>query len=163
RFAQIELRRKPLDRAADDAGCVLGIDLAIDREAEGAELAAGGKDMYHVAEGILPRPQHAALVEIDAPAPDILAVMVARRQAQHRLGRPVVAVGGFVMDPDAHVRESDQVLRTYSRSKAVIVGDELGDEFVQPGLEDLLDLGGGELPVDRARGPLRRTRAVIGA
>jgi hypothetical protein len=103
--AQIEARRKPLDRAAHDPGGVLHVDFALDMHAERVERAFGGERMGDVAERVLVHVEAAVLRDVDAPMHDVLAVVIARRQAQrldHAVDRRVVVVAGLVRDANAH-------------------------------------------------------------
>ena len=103
--AQIEARRKSLDRAAHDALGIAGLDLALDRDGELAERALGGEGMGEVAEGVLVLVEPAIRGDVDPPARHVLAVVVARGQPQHLdhagRGRPV-AIARQVRDADAH-------------------------------------------------------------
>ena len=105
RRAQIEARRKPLDRPAHDAGGVLHVDLALDLHAELGERPFGGEGVGNVAERVLVNVEPAILGDIDAPVHHIVPVMIARGEAQgldHAVGRRVVMVAGLVRDADAH-------------------------------------------------------------
>ena len=103
--AQIEARRKALDRAAHDAGGVLHVDFALDLHGELGERAFGGEGVRDVAERILVHVEAAVLRHVDAPVHDVLAVVIARREAQrldHAAGRRVVLVAGLVRNADTH-------------------------------------------------------------
>jgi hypothetical protein len=105
RGAQVKARRKPLDRAAHDPGGVLDVDLALDMHAERVERTFRGERMGDVAERVLVHVEAAVLRDVDAPMNDVLAVVVARREAQgldHAVDRRVVVVAGLVRDADAH-------------------------------------------------------------
>ena len=105
RGAQIEARRKALDRAAHDAGGILHVDLALDLHAEFVERAFRREGVGDVAERVLVLVEAAVFADIDAPAHHIVAVMIARGEAQrldHAVGRRVVAVAGLMRNADAH-------------------------------------------------------------
>ena len=105
RLAQIKARRKPLDRADHHAAGVLGVDLAVHQHAQLRQRALGAEHMGDVAEGILVLVELAIFRHVDAPAFDILAVVIARRQPQrldHAARRLLVAIDGLVRNLDAH-------------------------------------------------------------
>ena len=104
--AQEQARRKALDGAAHHAVGVLRLDLAVDLDPQFLERPVGGEDMGDIAEGVFvggePRIGH----DVDAPAPDVLAFVVARRQPQHldhAGGGRIVAVDRAMGDAKAHV------------------------------------------------------------
>ena len=103
--AQIEARRKSLDRAAHDALGIAGLDLALDRDGELAERALGAEGVGEVAEGVLVLVEPAIRGDVDPPARHVLSVVVARGQPQHLdhagRGRPV-DIARQVRDADAH-------------------------------------------------------------
>ena len=104
-LAQEQAGRKTLDRAADDAFGILGVDLAFDRDRQFAKRSLGGEGMGDVAEGVLVLVQQAILRQVDAPVYHILPVVIARREAQHldhAGGRRVVAIGGRVGNTNSH-------------------------------------------------------------
>ncbi len=105
RLAQIEARREALDGAAHDALGIARLDLALDRHGEIAEGAVGGEGVGDVAEGILVLLEPAIRGDVDPPARHVLAVVIARGQAQHldHADRGLlVAVAGEVRDTQAH-------------------------------------------------------------
>ena len=107
--AQEQARRKSLERAAHDAIGILRLDLAFDLDAQLRERAVGGEDMGEVAEGVLVGIEPRVAGNVDAPADDILAFMVARGEPQHldhAGGRRLVAMDDAVGDAQAHVRRS---------------------------------------------------------
>ena len=100
-LAQEEGRREPLDRAAHDAGGVLGLDLALDHDAELRDRAGRGERMGDVAERVLAGLEPAIRRDVDPPVHHVLAVVVARRQAQrldHARDGRLVAVDRLVRD-----------------------------------------------------------------
>ena len=109
-LAQIEARRKSLDRAAHDAVGVAGLDLALDHDGEFAERALGGEGVGEVAEGVLVLVEPAIRGDVDPPARHVLAVVVARGQPQHLdhagRGRPV-AIARQVRDADTHEADDE--------------------------------------------------------
>src|SRR5271165_3034745 len=94
--------------------------------------------MSNVAEGIFVLMQPAVGRDVDAPAHDVLAVVVAWREPQHLADARrwcLILVVRQMGDAEAH---SDQILLADSGTQAIVVRDELADEFVQPGLENFL-------------------------
>src|SRR5262249_14741030 len=105
RLPQEQRRREALDRAADDAVRVLGLDLALDQHRELGERSGRRERVGEIAERVLLAVERALLREGDAPVRDVLALMIARGQAQHlnHAGRrALVTVDRLVEDPDAH-------------------------------------------------------------
>ena len=103
--AQEQARRKALDGAAHHAIGVLRLDLAVDLDPQFLERAVGGEDMGDVAEGVFVRGEPRVGRDVDAPALDILAFVVARRQSQHldhAGGGRIVAVDRAMGDAKAH-------------------------------------------------------------
>ncbi len=81
----------------------------VDGDAEVVDRAIGGEGVGDVAVGILLLVEPAVGRHVDAPIDDVLAVMVARRQAQrldHAGRRRVIVVTGLVAHPDAHAATS---------------------------------------------------------
>ena len=106
RLAQIEARREALDRTLHHAVGVLRLDLALHRQAQFGERPIHGEDVADVAERVLVLGKLAVLRHVDAPADDILAVVIARRQPQrlnHRAGRLGVPIACRMRDADSHV------------------------------------------------------------
>ena len=104
-LAQIERRRKTFDRAVDDAVSVLGVDFAGDRHRQFVERAFGIEDVADIAEGAFLLMQLAILRYLDTPIDHVLAVMIARGQAQNlrdAFRRRLVAVAGGVGNANAH-------------------------------------------------------------
>ncbi len=104
-LAHIEAWRELLDRPAHDPLGIAGLDLAFDQDAELAEGAVGGEGVGNVAERILVLIEPAIRRNIDPPARDILAVVIARGQPQHldHTGRrTAVTVADLVCDAKAH-------------------------------------------------------------
>ena len=99
------LGAKRLDRAAHDPVGVLGLDLAVDLDAQLVKRPVGGKHVGDIAEGILVRGKPRIRRHVDAPAHHVLALVIARRQPQHldhARGRRIVMVDGAMGDVDAH-------------------------------------------------------------
>ena len=126
--AQEQARRKALDAAAHHAIGVLRLDFAVDLDPQFLERAVGGEDMGDIAEGVFvggePRIGH----DVDAPALDILAFVVARRQPQHldhAGGGRIVAVDRAMGDAKAHVddRGSDDREQITSTIDEAILSD----------------------------------------
>src|SRR5215470_196482 len=104
-LAQEQAWRKALDCAVHHAGGVLRFDFALGKQPQLRDRAAGGKRMDDIAERVFMRLQPAVGRHVDAPIHYVLAIVVARRQAQrldHAGGRCVVAIDGLVRDADAH-------------------------------------------------------------
>src|SRR3954468_1316931 len=104
-LAQIEQVRDALDRAAQDAAGVAGLDLSCDPHRDALDGAVGREHVKDVTERILARLQPPVDARLDAPAADVLPIVIARRQAQRlneRPDGPLVAVGRVVGDSDAH-------------------------------------------------------------
>ena len=108
--AQIEARRKSLDRAAHDALGVAGLDLALDHDGKFAERAVGAEGVGEVAEGVLMLVEPAIHGDVDPPARHVLPVVVARGQPQHLdhavRGRPV-DIARQVRDANAHEADGE--------------------------------------------------------
>src|SRR5215469_12692612 len=105
--AQIEARREALDDAAHDSLRVAGLDLALDRHGKLAEWTLGRKHMGDVAESVLVLVEPTIRGDVDSPARHVLAIVVARGQAQHldhAGGGRLVAVGDQMRDADTHER-----------------------------------------------------------
>ena len=105
--AQEQARRETLDGAAHDAVGVLGLDLAVDLDAQFAERPVGGEHVGDIAERVLMGGKPGVGGDVDAPAHHVLALVVSRRQPQHldhAGGRRIVAIDGAVGDAQAHVR-----------------------------------------------------------
>ena len=77
---QEQARRETLDGAADDAMAVLRLDLAIDIDAKLGQRAGGAEHVGDVAERVLVRGEPRIRRQVDPPAYDVLAVVVARSQ-----------------------------------------------------------------------------------
>ena len=106
--AQKQARRETLDGAAHDAVGVLRLDLAVDLDGELAERSVGGEHVGDIAEGVLMGGKPRIGRNVDAPAHDVLALVVARRQPQHldhARGRRIVAVDVAMGDAQAHVTD----------------------------------------------------------
>src|SRR5207248_1705641 len=90
------------------------VDLAFDLDAKLGERSLGGERVGDVAESVLVNVEAAILGHVDAPVNDVMAVMIARREAQrldHAAGRRVVTVAGLMRNPDTHVRMISGVRR----------------------------------------------------
>ncbi len=110
RLAQKQRRRKALDRTADEALGVLGLDLALHQHRELGERAGRRERVSEIAERVLVAVEPALLRQVDAPVGDILAIMVARGQAEHlndARRRALVAVSSLVGDPNTHAASRD--------------------------------------------------------
>ena len=104
-LAQIELRRKALERPEDDAARVESLDLADRRHGERRKRPVEREAVHDVAEGVLRGAQAAFDVEIDAPMRNVLAFMGARGETQRLddgLRRALVTVMRLVTDAQAH-------------------------------------------------------------
>ena len=111
RVAQEEARRKPLDGAANEPVGVLGLDFAVDGDAQFLERAVGREHMGEVAERVFVADEFGVGGNIDTPVDHILALMVARREPQHldrACGRRVVAADDAVSDAQAHGKTGDR-------------------------------------------------------
>ncbi len=103
--AQEQARRKALDGAEHHAIGVLSLDLAVDLDPQFFERAVGGEDVGDIAEGVFVGGQPRIGHDVDVPALDILAFMVARREPQHldhAGGWRIVAVDRAMGDAKAH-------------------------------------------------------------
>src|SRR3974377_2340550 len=99
--------------------------------------------MRYVAECIFVLMQPAVGRDVDPPARDILAFMVSWSEPQHLADarrRCLIMVAGHERDADGQGKRpsSDQILLADGDTQAVVVRDELADEFMQPGLKDFL-------------------------
>src|SRR5262245_52137573 len=104
-LAQKKLRRKAFEGTFDEAVGVLGVDFAIDLDAQFVERSLGRERMSDVAKRILMMMQTTIFGQIDPPGQDMLSFMVAWRQAQqlrHAGRRRVVGVGSCVGNLNAH-------------------------------------------------------------
>ncbi len=84
---------------------VLGVDFAIDLDAQFVERALGRERMSDIAERVLMLMQKAIFGQIDPPGQDMLSLMIARRKAQqlrHAGWRRVISVGGRVGNVNSH-------------------------------------------------------------
>ena len=116
--AQKQARPEPLDGAAHHAIGVLRLDFAVDLDPQFLERAVGGEDMGDIAEGVFVGSEPRIGRHVDAPAPDILAFVVARRQAKHLdhagCGR-IVAVDRAMGDVKAHGEQVSAISHQGSR------------------------------------------------
>ena len=109
-LAQVEAGRKSLDGAAHHALGVARLDLALDQDGELAQRSLRGEDMGDVAEGVLVLVEPAIRGHVDAPARDVLTIVVARGQPQHlnhAAGGRLVAIAGEMRDANAHEPTTD--------------------------------------------------------
>ena len=131
-FPQEQARRKPLDRAAHDALGIAGLDLALDVDRQFVERAVGGEGVGDVAERVFMLIEPAIGRNVDAPACDVLAIMVARREAQnldHAAGRRVVAIGGRMRNADMHAYPSSRgLLRLSTADHHLPIRSRFADE-----------------------------------
>jgi hypothetical protein len=121
RFAQIQARRKPLDRADHHAVGILRIHLALDRDSQFRQRTLGAEPVGDIAEGVLVLVELAILRHVDAPVLDILAVVIARREPQrldHAARRLLIAIDSLVRNPDAHRSSMKPIVRALSMGTA---------------------------------------------
>jgi hypothetical protein len=138
RAAQVDGGRQALEGVTNDAVRVGGDDLAGHGHGELAGRLLCRETVHHVAEGVLVGPKAHVGVGVQPPGDHLLAVARAGRDAQHLddgAGGALVFIAGAVADADAH--GSDQVLVVHGVAEPVIAGDEVLDELVQAGLEDV--------------------------
>src|SRR5271166_2273579 len=81
--AQIKARREPLDGTAQDTLGIACLDFTLHQYCELSKRAFRREGMSNVAEGIFVLMQPAVGRDVDAPAHDVLAVVVAWREPQH--------------------------------------------------------------------------------
>src|SRR5262249_18422234 len=104
-LAQKKLRWKAPDGACNEAIGVVGIDFAIDLDAQFVERPLGRERMNDVAKRIFMLMQKTIFRQVDPPRQDMLPFMVAWRQAQqlrHAGRRRVIGVGRCVGNVNAH-------------------------------------------------------------
>ena len=105
RLAEVEEVRQALDRAGQDPGRVLRLDLALDQEGQEFHGLVGLEGVAAVAVAVLEGLQLALDIRLDPPGADMLAVVVAGREPQdlqYRPGGLVVLVARRVLDADPH-------------------------------------------------------------
>ena len=104
--AQKQAGWKSLDGAAHHAIGALRLDLAVDLDAQFVEWAVGGKYVGDIAERVFVAGEPRIGGHIDAPAHDILALVVTRRQPQHldhAGGWRIVAIDVAMGDAKTHI------------------------------------------------------------
>jgi hypothetical protein len=105
RVATKNLGRHAFGGAAHDAGEIIGFDQAADMDRDVGDGAIEREGVGDVAIGILAVAHAAVDGRLDAPGHHMLAVMIARRQAQDLRdvpGRFGIGVGDRMGDPDPH-------------------------------------------------------------